>query len=111
MSATSLFRLKPIQLAARLLLVGASMLSGCVAMIHHAVVSRLPTFEQTSSSWPQIPDDKGRVVFYWPRLGGLGFNPNPFSGPGGMGIRAIRVGAVLQTELIDQTFMLKAMGA
>ena len=82
-------------------------LAGCMAMIHHAVVTGLPTFGQTEAAWPTVPAEKGRVVFFWPRLGGLGFNPIPFTGPGGFGLRTVKVDGnqTLTTSMLDQTFV------
>lgn len=82
-------------------------LAGCMAMIHHSVVSGLPTFGETEAAWPMVPAEKGRVVFYWPRLGGLGFNPIPFTGPGGFGLRTVKVDGnqQLTTSMLDQTFV------
>lgn len=82
-------------------------LAGCMAMIHHSVVTALPTFGQTEAAWPTVPTEKGRAVFYWPRLGGLGFNPIPFTGPGGFGLRTIKVDGseAMSTSMLDQTFV------
>ena len=74
-------------------------LAGCGAMIHSAVVKSLPTYSETKSAWPPVPESMGRVVIYYPRLSGAGI------GVGGYDSRSIQVDGKYKTLLEDQTFI------
>lgn len=41
-------------------------LTGCMMLIAEAVTSVWPTFEETQKQWPTIPNNRGRVLVYWP---------------------------------------------
>lgn len=88
----------------------AAHLTGCIALIHNAVVSSYPTFEQTQKSWPSLAKGTGRVVIYWPRLAAGGFSP---LGPGGMGhVEVTLDGQKSQSFLLmDQTFVFTHLAA
>lgn len=86
-------------------------LGGCTAVLHNAVVSSYPTFEETERSWPPLPADHGRVVVFWPRLPAQGFTPLPTMGGFGTVQLTIDSDSSKSTTVRDQTFVFADLSA
>lgn len=76
--------------------------SGCMAIVHDAVVSSQPTYQTVEASWPPIEPGFGRVVIYFPRLPAAGFSP---LGPGGFMDQTVKIDDKLETTITDQSFV------
>ena len=73
-------------------------------MLHDAVVDVYPGYSETMRNAPPLAPGTGRVVVFYPRLPMAGFNPVPFSGPGGFAIVKLTIDTD-ETSVGDQTFV------
>lgn len=71
-------------------------------MIGDAVVKGFPTYQKTTTNWPNLEQDQGRVIIYFKRQGLKSFNP---LGVGGNMYAKLIVDEKMETTLMDRTFV------
>lgn len=73
-------------------------------MIADHIVSKYPTYQDVSMTWPKINQGYGRVVIYFPKQGAMK-SFNPFANTGGVVSVPIVVDEKVRTTVGDRTFV------